>query len=1229
MIPASIHNILSFNGTSSQVQLPNASDLKLNNSSFTVQAWIRFNELPDTDLTVLGTDVQTDGKGLCLMIRAKMAYFGFHGNDTSGTKVLEKDEWYHLTWRYTLETQEQAIFINGQLDAKASGKAPFTGMSTVRIGRRGTDAYFNGDIAELMLWDYPLDDAAIASASGMKITGVPQGLTGYWSLDDGEESTEVADTINAAQQGTLTDTTWSTEIDVPFRQTPDRNNNVLQFNGIDNCVNLPKADVLNISNNSFTVEAWIKPRKLTTSDHTIIGTDTASVNKGLHFIVRNKMLYLGFYGNDLIGKTEIKEGVWQHVAWMYDKDKQEQTLFLNGEVEATEGGHLPFIGTAVVKVSRWAGGRYFNGDIAELAFWSSPIGPDRVKASMVERPKGNEEDLTAYFAMNEGTGAVINDYNSNGMTGKILKATWASYESIPFRPLSKATGQLQKLMSKVKQAGNTKITTAKVEANGVRTSANDRAAAQLKQAHTQATNLVNTTKFTNIYYISGNRLKKIDPAGRIQDFDLVNTKTYTKTVNAGQLWQSSGITVQAHEKVSVRYKSGRWTANPSTGMVDANGNSRYNAKSGYALPGAKEGALIGKIGNSAFLLGNSGQVPQNLTGELFYVINDDVSAAYGSGFRDNSGTINVDITVEPKSTSHAPEILAYDMALDPVDKKIYLARHITPFEINVVDFDGQNFKKLYSGSKPITSLALDDVNKVIYFIEGTGVVHKINVDGSGHAELLDVSAPIKDNFWRIDVDIVGKRFYWSNESSIWSAALDGTDAKLELAGSDAPAPVDLLVDDDNPQIYWIDKEVNALLRADAGGKSVLQFDGANSYVEINEPFENNAQFTISCWVKTSALNDGAHHGFIGKQNDEYRKPSMWQSPSDGGFRYDSYDAKTGQRFSDTLLNFFEEQDKWIHVAWVKEGSEFRFYRNGVFFDKRAAPETFYTTNTSYWIGRVDALWKGQISEVQIWNRPLTVEEINVGLYSRINGEQEGLVQYFPLNDGSGTVATNRIDKKNNGVIKSSTWNKSNDLPIKNAEILYKVDVPRAGMALDQEIQQIYWTASDSEGRHYMMRGSMNGLDAEEKLFEISCEGGIGLLSKGILEHEQRLLAYKKRKEAQEKAAADLSKANGEAHARVQDAHQEYHKKQEQATAEVATAQSSANDKRTKAQAELSAGQGAAKRKVDNATSAANAKRENAQSDAGRIKQNADNDASRVKNNAQSNLNNARKERAKY
>ncbi len=122
------------------------------------------------------------------------------------------------------------------------------------------------------------------------------------------------------------------------------------------------------------------------------------------------------------------------------------------------------------------------------------------------------------------------------------------------------------------------------------------------------------------------------------------------TVQADIAWQNTGVVISASNTVSINYASGLWTANPQDNggqLYNAYGNPTFiSAKSGYTMPGQNEGALIGKVGNTIFLIGMGITLPQNLSGEIQLCINDDLNGEYGAGLTDNLGSIVVTIDVK-------------------------------------------------------------------------------------------------------------------------------------------------------------------------------------------------------------------------------------------------------------------------------------------------------------------------------------------------------------------------------------------------------------------------------------------------------------------------------------------------------------------------------------------------------------------------------------------------------
>ena len=121
------------------------------------------------------------------------------------------------------------------------------------------------------------------------------------------------------------------------------------------------------------------------------------------------------------------------------------------------------------------------------------------------------------------------------------------------------------------------------------------------------------------------------------------------TVQADLAWQNSGVQVKSNETATITYKSGLWTANPNENngqLYDAHGNPTFiAAKPGYTMPAENEGALIGRIGETIFLVGNQATTTAGLSGEIQLCINDDLNGEYGAGLTDNIGSVSVQIKV--------------------------------------------------------------------------------------------------------------------------------------------------------------------------------------------------------------------------------------------------------------------------------------------------------------------------------------------------------------------------------------------------------------------------------------------------------------------------------------------------------------------------------------------------------------------------------------------------------
>jgi len=238
----------------------------------------------------------------------------------------------------------------------------------------------------------------------------------YWSFDEGYGNTSYDSTVNK-NDGSITGATWKPESECVSGKC-------LGFDGNDYIQN-PTATTLRMQNNSFTAEAWIKGTTFSAAgDSAVFGTDATGTNLGLHLVIRSKIPYMGFYGNDSWGNTTLNDNQWYHIVWRFDSTNGEQAIFINGKLDASSTGHANFQGTDNIKIGRWAGG-YFNGFIDEPKIYPFARTAAQIKNDYTSGMAGMGK-------AKEGVGAAIGDKSDKWMTDglvgwwKMDESSWGS-----------------------------------------------------------------------------------------------------------------------------------------------------------------------------------------------------------------------------------------------------------------------------------------------------------------------------------------------------------------------------------------------------------------------------------------------------------------------------------------------------------------------------------------------------------------------------------------------------------------------------------------------------------------------------------------------------------------------------------------------------------------------------------------------------------------------------------
>lgn len=177
-------------------------------------------------------------------------------------------------------------------------------------------------------------------------------------------------------------TTISKTVQIQGNPTIEQNCKVgscYRFDGLDDFLDTGKTTVeLGVFDESFTAMAWVKGENYSTNGYAgpmngLFGTDPPVRNAGLHLGVRDRRPYFGMYANDTDGSTPLAVDTWVHLAFRMNKATGEQSIFVNGVLDAQTGGHPAFGGQDRLTIGRVIGGNYFDGLIDEVRIYSKAL----------------------------------------------------------------------------------------------------------------------------------------------------------------------------------------------------------------------------------------------------------------------------------------------------------------------------------------------------------------------------------------------------------------------------------------------------------------------------------------------------------------------------------------------------------------------------------------------------------------------------------------------------------------------------------------------------------------------------------------------------------------------------------------------------------------------------------------------------------------------------------------
>jgi hypothetical protein len=443
------NNALEFDGIDDYITCPTAMAVSQMNS-FTIETWVKWdggsngNIYSETDTTTLNPILSILAKsavgGLEITLR-DASLVGFVTYPTKGE--ININGWSHLAFVRSNATTAY-LYIDGIATDTFTFTAPSPwSVNEISIGTRKRtvfDGFFEGELDEIRTWNYARSATEIMAYKDCHLTGSETGLVSYYDFNQGSaganNSTETilidrtANAHNASLNSFALTGTASNWVEASPNGISGTcivsPNNALEFNGINDYVDLGAAILPTGSVQDFSISAWIK----TTDNDGAILTQYSALGVGGRFgfkTLNGEILY--WRGGVMLATSvaaNVNDGAWHQVALTHDSIGN-ISLYVDGLLNGTGND------VVAIEVSNTVIGNFgtainvpFEGSIDEVRLWNTVRSATQIMAYKDCHLTGTETGLISYYDFNQGiSGAnnymdtVLMDRTSNAHNGDL------------------------------------------------------------------------------------------------------------------------------------------------------------------------------------------------------------------------------------------------------------------------------------------------------------------------------------------------------------------------------------------------------------------------------------------------------------------------------------------------------------------------------------------------------------------------------------------------------------------------------------------------------------------------------------------------------------------------------------------------------------------------------------------------------------------------------------------
>ncbi len=442
---------LDFDGTNDYVSLGSSSSFKPGTGSFTVEAWVRPDNVSSGTVhriitysngasTYNGFEIRTSGAEFYVGFGDGSAKSETHGGSLSAGK------WYYVALVRNVSDGKIYLYINGvEITSVSDATSNVNYSGNLIIGGRDTYSteFFEGGIDEVRVWNTARTADQIKDNLYKKLTGSPTGLVAYYYMSNGSGTT-LTDNSGNSHSGT-------------FTGSPDWINSG-SFSGSRNCLDFDASSstYVRIADNStlditsaMTLEAWVYPTSYQDWDRIITKNWFEDKDPWLTYALiltndddglESGDFVITISGTDysVISSDDVPLNSWTHIAGTWDGSTMK--IYINGYLVNTTNNVTGSINSTSddVTLGKNDNNAYnnFNGKIDEARIWNKCRTQQEIRENMNKPLSGDEQGLVAYFRFDYGDAGCGNsgetklyDITSNNNDGTLNNFTLNSSTS--------------------------------------------------------------------------------------------------------------------------------------------------------------------------------------------------------------------------------------------------------------------------------------------------------------------------------------------------------------------------------------------------------------------------------------------------------------------------------------------------------------------------------------------------------------------------------------------------------------------------------------------------------------------------------------------------------------------------------------------------------------------------------------------------------------------------------